>query len=97
MKLRASVDSPFKMGTSDAYVNSCMAPTKNASPVCPGVYSCSNTVNPVAFTAKNAHTKPSIAKRQLMVSGAGPSNANTLVKDLSPVSGRLSTSGQWVQ
>lgn len=33
-----------------------------------------------------------LTKRPLMVSGAAPSNANTPVKDLSPVSGLLSTS-----
>jgi hypothetical protein len=33
-------------------------------------------------------------RRQLMVSGAAPSNAKTLKKDLLPVSGLLSTSGR---
>jgi hypothetical protein len=35
-----------------------------------------------------------ITRRQLMVSGAAPSNANTLKKLLLPVSGLLSTSGR---
>ncbi|KAG0625494.1 hypothetical protein M758_2G060000 [Ceratodon purpureus] len=102
-KLRASVDSPLMMGTSDAYVNSCTAPRKYNSPSWPAFVTCSNTVCPVILSTTTAHTNPSIAYTythmgrgltMLMVSGAAPSNANTLKKFLLPVSGLLSTSGR---
>nr|PNR40463.1 hypothetical protein PHYPA_017865 [Physcomitrium patens] len=93
-KLRASVDSPLMMGTSDAYVSNCTATRKYSNPVCPGAVSWSITVLPVISSATTAHTIPTMASLPLMVSGAAPSNANTLQNDLLPVSVLLSTSGR---
>ena len=52
---------------------------------------------PVTFSTTNAHTMPSMARWQLMTTGAAPSKAKTLKNDLLPVSGRLSISGRGVK
>jgi hypothetical protein len=94
-KLRASVDSfALKIGTSDAYVRICTDARNQIKPVLPGLNTWSMTDSPVVFSAITAHTNPSIARRPLTVSGAGPSKAKMLHGEVSPVSGRRSTSGR---
>ena len=51
---------------------------------------------PGGLLGDEPQTMPSMARRQLMASGAAPSNANTLRNNPSPVSGRRSTSGSGV-
>lgn len=68
-----SADIPFNSGTTDAAVNN---PAVIRNHDTPPLFTCDNKSFPLANSTAIADTKPNIAALPLMISGAGPENAN---------------------
>jgi hypothetical protein len=72
--LRASALSPWSTGTSDATDSTAAVAANNASP--DPLPACDRRPPPLDASTASADTKPTMASRPLMRSGAGPLNAS---------------------